>query len=93
MDRLLRFDGEISVGLAPESHQVADPGPCCANHFRQGPLTYLCNHTFRPASFAEVGQQQEDSIQPLLAGFEQLHFSPRDQGSISERGPHRHHQI
>jgi len=48
-------------------HEEADPGPGCADHFRQHLLTDLGNYTLRFAFLAKMSVQQEDPCQPLFA--------------------------
>ncbi len=50
--------------LLPEFvHKVADPGSCCTDHFRQGLLTNLWNHTLRP-----LGSEPRSDVNFVLGG-------------------------
>ena len=74
-------EGIVDVDLAvvldeaqfPEFvHEKIDPGPCCANHFRQHLLRYSGKHLLRMALRAIAREQQQSARQPFLAGVEEL---------------------
>jgi hypothetical protein len=57
----------------PEAiHKKTHSGSRCANHLRQDFLTDLWNYRLGLAFLAELGEQQENSRQPLFAGIEKL---------------------
>ncbi len=58
--------------LAEPVHEETDPGSGRANDLRKRLLAHLRNHFLRYAFLPEVGQQQENPGQSLLAGIEQL---------------------
>src|ERR1043166_5462027 len=53
-------------------HEEADARAGCADHLRQRFLADLGHAASRPPFLAEVGQQQKDPREPLLAGVEEL---------------------
>src|SRR3981081_1924857 len=74
-------EGIVDVDLAvvldeaqfPEFvHEKIDPGPRCANHFRQHLLRYSGKHLLRLALRAIAREQQQSARQPFLAGVEEL---------------------
>jgi len=63
----------IDKAMFPEPiHEMTDPRPGCADHLRQGFLIDSGEHSFGPAVLANMGQQQENPSQTLLAVVEQL---------------------
>ena len=57
----------------PEAiHKKTHSGSRCANHLRQDFLTDLWNYRLGLAFLAELGEQQQNSRQPLFAGIEKL---------------------
>jgi hypothetical protein len=49
-------------------HEMAHAGSGCANHLGKHFLTDLCNHRVGRAYFAKIGQQQEQTGEPLVSG-------------------------
>jgi hypothetical protein len=63
----------INKAQLPEPvHEKADSRTRGADHFCQGLLTDLGNHSLRRAFLAKMGKQQKDSGQPLFARIEKL---------------------
>jgi hypothetical protein len=58
--------------LTETVHKEAHSRPRSSYYSCECLLTHLWNHFMRLAFFAEVGQQQKHSRQPLLAGIEQM---------------------
>ena len=48
-------------------HEKTHPGSGCADHLSQDFLADLRNHSFGFAFLAELGEQQQNSSQPLFA--------------------------
>jgi hypothetical protein len=47
-------------------HEKADPGACCADHFRQRFLTNMRRDGLWAAFLSEIGQEQEKAREPFL---------------------------
>ena len=73
MDRQPGFTVVIDKTKLPESiHEVVDPRSGCADHLCQVFLIDPGNDSFGLAFLAEMGQEQENPSQALLAGVEHL---------------------
>ena len=62
----------IKTELPELVHEKIDPGPRCANHFRQCLLRYFGKNLLRLALRAKAREQQQRTREPFLGGVEEL---------------------
>ena len=66
-------------------HEKINPGPRCANHFREHLSRHLGKHLLRLAWRAIAREQQQGMRQPFLAGVEELIYKVRLDSNISRK--------
>jgi hypothetical protein len=64
-------------------HEKINPGPRCANHFREHLLRYFGKHLLRLAWRAIAREQQQGARQPFLAGVKELVYKVRLDSNVS----------
>src|SRR5580693_491931 len=85
-ERLVDVDLAVVLDEAQFSefvHEKIDPGPCCANHFRQHFLRYFGKHLLRLSRGAIASEEQQSARQAFLAGVEELVDQVRFHSDVS----------